>query len=457
MKSPRFWYCLGAMSMGVVAPAGQAQVAIGFDRIGPANAFAVPTALAQPPGERRRLYIIEQHGAVKWTRDGEVQPAPLLQVPGLVSGNESGLLGLAFHPQFQTNGYMYLLFTTDVAPMGTRIMRYTMNPANPESIEPNSEYPIMTIQRPPSYNHQAGWIGFGPDGYLYISSGEAGELLQSQVLTDMLGKILRIDVDQDGFPNDPHANYTIPPTNPAVGIPGALGEIWARGLRNPWRCSFDRLTGDFWIGDVGSVTREEVNFQPAAITPPFTLHNYGWPCYEGTVVFWCNNGAPPFTPPVYDYGRDLGFSVIGGYVYRGNAIPALRGTYIAGDLGGRMFRFRFDPPSSITQLSHFVEPGVSPIYALGEDDSGELYVLTPGNGIFRIVSRCWANCDGSTIAPILNVEDFTCFINEFAAAQALPHDEQLNHYANCDSSTTAPVLNVEDFSCFINRFAAGCP
>jgi glucose/arabinose dehydrogenase len=443
---------VGALSLSAAAMGGwsfpaQAQVAIRFERIGAANSFSSPTGLAQPPGERRRLYIIEQAGRIKWVRDGIPQPTPLVTLTGLVAGGESGLLGIAFHPQFQDNGSVYLLFTTSVAPAGTRIMRYTMDPANPETFDVTTAFPIMTIPRSPQTNHQGGWIGFGPEGYLYISSGDAGGgANQAQATTSLLGKMVRIDVNLNGFPNDPQANYSIPETNPLYGQVGERQEVWAMGLRNPWRCSFDRVTGDLWIADVGSGSREEVNFQPAAITPPFALHNYGWPCWEGTVQWssWC---PPPLTAPVYDYGRNLGFSVIGGYVYRGAAMPALRGTYIFGDLSRRIFRFRYDAVGGISELANFIDPQVGSIYALGEDDTGELYILTGSSGVFKIVPQCWANCDGSTTQPVLDVADFTCFIERFAAGDP---------YANCDGSTVEPVLNVEDFLCFVAAVAEGC-
>lgn len=441
-------FSVAAISAGPAAPA-TAQISFKFEQVPGTGAFSNALGLAQPPGDSRRLFVITQGGSIRLIRDGVGVPGSVAVIPNLISGFESGLLGIAFHPDFQSNGHLYLLFTTNVSPAGTRIMRYTLDPAEPETIDLSTAHRVMTIGRSPMTNHQGGWIGFGPDGYLYISSGDGGSANTAQPVNTLLGKIVRIDVDGDDFPGDPEANYAIPPTNPLLHDPAARPEIWAFGLRNPWRCSFDRMTGDFWIGDVGAASREEVNFQPAAVEPPFEALNYGWPCWEGTVhrPTSCGNAVPPFTDPVYDYPRTLGFSVIGGYVYRGASIPSLRGTYIGGDLSGRIFSFRHDPGQGISEVRHPAAT-LSSIYGLGEDNAGELYVLTANAGVFKMMPVCWANCDGSTTAPILNVEDFTCFINRFAAGDP---------YANCDGSTTEPILNIDDFVCFINAYAAGCP
>lgn len=436
----------GAGAAGVLAlgsPAA-AQVAIGYEFVAPAG-FA--TALAQPPGETSRLYFTSREGRVRLVRPGSQFPVDLLMVPVDTAG-EGGLLGMAFHPQFQLNGFVYIIFTTAQMPAGVRIMRYTLDPANPEFIDASTAFPIMTMPHL-LFVHVGGWIGFGPDGYLYISTGDGASptFLQAQENTSLYGKLLRIDVDRDDFPADPAANYAIPPDNPLAGVVGVRQEIWARGLRNPWRCSFDRLTGDLWIGDVGGNFREEINMQPAALSPPHTLHNYGWPCWEGTMhrPENCSTAAPPFTPPIFDYPRLPGGFIVGGYVYRGAAIPALRGTYVASEPTRGLLRLRYDPSVGITKQSWSVAPPPPAAYALGEDNAGELYLL--GHAIYRIVPACHANCDGSTVQPVLNIGDFVCFINLFAAGDP---------YANCDGSTVHPVLNVNDFICFINLYAAGC-
>jgi glucose/arabinose dehydrogenase len=441
-------------AMGLaLAAAAQGQVRLASERIGLAADFPAATFLTQPPGESRRLYITLKNGTVKVVRDGAVLSTPMLtSLPGISTGGESGLLGLTFHPQFQANGYVYVLYTTTTAPVGTRIARYVLNPQNPEVADPQSAFTIMTINRTPFINHQGGWIGFGPDGYLYISSGDGGNSNNPQPLTTHLGKILRIDVDHDDFPADPQKNYAIPPTNPFAGSATSLPEIWAAGLRNPWRCSFDRLTGDLWIGDVGQSSIEEINFQPAASQPPFAARNYGWPCMEGSTCFSVSSGcacnSPALTNPVFEYNHSYGVSVMCGYVYLGGRIPALRGTFLLGDVTGAKWSFRFGPPSQIEFTSRTGELGMADVYSFGEDQAGELYFTTPTSGIFRILPHCEPNCDGSTVAPLLNVADFTCFLQRFAAGDP---------YANCDGSTIAPTLNVTDFTCFLQSYAEGCP
>jgi glucose/arabinose dehydrogenase len=391
---------------------------------------------------------------MKVVRDGVRLPTPVLTLTGITTSDESGLLGLAFHPDFQSNGYFYVLCTSGAtAPAGTKIIRYTLDPSNPEVADPASAYPILTILRSPGAAHQGGWMGFGPDGFLYISSGNGGDNTTSQNTNVLLGKILRIDVDHDAFPADPNANYAIPATNPFVSGGGAP-EIWAYGLRNPWRCSFDRATGDLWIGDVGEASIEEIDFQPAAVVPPFPARNYGWPCMEGSQCYssslaTCLCGDPSLILPVIEYTHNYGESVMCGYVYRGAAIPALRGTFLWGDLEGISFSCRY---MNGQQLSEFAirrsELAVGGIHSFGEDQAGELYIASAVNGVFKIIPRCAPNCDGSTGVPILNVQDFTCFFQKFATGDP---------YANCDGSTGTPILNVQDFTCFLQRYALGCP
>jgi glucose/arabinose dehydrogenase len=410
------------------------------------------TVVAQPPGVDRYLYCALRSGTVRALRDGSLLATPVVSVTTYV-GSEGGLLGMAFHPQFQQNGFLYVLYTTAAAPQGTRIERYTLDPANPEVAIGGSAFTILTIDRSPSTNHQAGWIGFGPDGFLYISSGNGGLGSNSQPLTTMLGKLLRIDVDHDDFPSDPQKNYAIPPTNPFFGSTNALPEIWAYGLRNPYRCSFDRQTGDLWIGDVGDSAEEEIDFQPSLGLPPYPARNYGYPCLEGSRCADSAPGCGCYTGdsvlPIFEYGRTYGIANVGGYVYRGSAIPALRGTFFLGDLIGSVYTFR-KTPDAITEFQKRTDLGTLPpngFFGFGEDQSGELY-LCAASGFYKIVPQCAPNCDGSTTPPILNVSDFNCFLAAFAAGDP---------YANCDGSTAAPVLNVADFVCFLQQFAGGCP
>lgn len=421
------------------------------------------TCVGQPPGDSRDLFALEKQGAIRLVRDGELLSAPLLDISAVVNDTgEAGLLGLAFHPQFSTNGFFYICYSGDApgAPQepGVHIVRYTMALGDLPFVVPGSERQVFWISRALPSQHFGGWIGFGPDGYLYISSGDgAGD---PQSLTSLGGKILRIDVDHDDYPNDPMVSYAAPPSNPFYGSTVANPTIWALGFRNPWRCSFDRVTGDLWIGDVGEATREEIDFQPAIGSPPFSARNYGWPCTEGTYctgMGTCDCSDPSLAAPIYEYPHDPNApynAVLGGYVYRGSAIPSLVGAYVFGDIVGTFSSFRYGPGgmTDFVDLTPDLGPGA---WAFGEDSSGELYYTAdthdpanPGFGIFKIIARCYANCDHSATEPQLNVNDFVCFQETFAAGGS---------YANCDGSTTPPVLEVNDFICFLNKYAQGCP
>jgi hypothetical protein len=289
---------------------------------------------------------------------------------------------------------------------------------------------------------------------LYIALGDGGgggdPFENAQNLTTILGKMIRINVATNP--------YSIPPTNPFATHPTYRREIWAYGLRNPWRNSFDRATGDLWIGDVGQGAWEEVDYQPAATMPPFTARNYGWDCYEGNAPYEPENCAAgtPITYPVHAYAQaPEGGAVTGGYVYRGCRVPEARGHYFFADfITGTISSFRLvngqvtDLTDRTAQLTPVGETAPSLITSFGEDAAGELYFMTYTGDLYRMAGKCYANCDGSTQVPALNVLDFNCFLNAFTSADC---------WANCDGSTQAPILNVLDFNCFLNRFTAGCP
>jgi glucose/arabinose dehydrogenase len=431
-----------------------------------------PTYVCAPPGDMARLFIVEQRGSggvatqarikILNLADNTINATPFLTITGLSTGSEQGLLGLAFDPNYATTGRFYVNFTNSAGT--TNIVRYTVS-GDPNVANPTGE-PILT-QAQPFSNHNGGWLGFGPDGYLYAALGDGGNFCDTagsgQNRNTLLGKILRLDVSGTG------PGYTVPPTNPFVGVPNTRGEIWAYGLRNPWRNSFDRETGEFYIADVGQDYMEEVNVEP----PGVGGRNYGWVCREGYVCSsispsscsppaalcpGCVPNTSPSTDPVWGYlhaASPANCSVSGGYVYRGCAMPELRGTYFFGDYcSAKIWSFRYTG-SNITSVtdrtSELAVAGftINQVVSFGEDASGELYIVDQGGGeIYRIIPRCAANCDGSTTAPVLNVNDFICFQQKFAGADC---------YANCDGSTTAPVLNVNDFICFQQKFAAGCP
>jgi glucose/arabinose dehydrogenase len=293
--------------------------------------LANPVAITHSGDGSGRLFIVLQTGQILVYDGSQVLPVPFLDISTLVStGGERGLLSVAFHPNYATNGLFYVNYTDTQG--DTVIAQYTVSD-DPNIADPDSAAILLTIAQPFS-NHNGGQLQFGPDGYLYIGVGDGGSAGDpddnAQNLGTLLGKMLRIDVDS-GVP------YTIPPDNPFVGDPEARDEIWAFGLRNPWRFSFDRLTGDLFIGDVGQDSWEEVNFQTATSSGG---ENYGWRLMEGNQCFNpptdCNDGT--LTLPILEYNHSLGCSITGGYRYRGTQIPQLEGTYVVGDFcSGRIW------------------------------------------------------------------------------------------------------------------------
>lgn len=301
-----------------------------------ASGFSNSLYAGSPPGDSQRLFVVEQAGVIKIIRlaNGEVVKQPFIDISDLVRGiGDQGLLGLAFHPDYGDNRFFYVTYTDFV---GTSVAaRYRTLAQDPDRADPDSAKIILT-ENQRSASHNCGMIAFGPnDGYLYIGFGDDGQRDLAQSPGSWLGTILRVDVDVDPDP------YIVPPTNPFVGDPDTLDEIWALGLRNPWRWSFDRDTGDMYIGDVGAITREEINYQPAASGGG---ENYGWDCMEGSVCTGskdCICNSPTLTLPIRDYDRNDGRCVIGGHVYRGQTIRDLRGTYFFADyVSGRIWSLR---------------------------------------------------------------------------------------------------------------------
>ncbi len=364
-----------------------------------------PVFATSPPGDLNRMFIVEQRGAIKILdlNTGVVSGTLFLNVTGLATGNEQGLLGMAFHPDYASNGLFYINVT--VVGGDTQIREYKVS-SDPAVADPGSARMILTFNQPFS-NHNGGWIGFGPnDGYLYIATGDGGSGGDPQnnandITGNLLGKLLRIDVDGDHFPADPLRNYAIPASNPFVGVTGD-DEIWAYGLRNPWRCSFDRLTGDLYIGDVGQNQREEIDIQPAGSAGG---ENYGWRMMEGFNCFDNSQagGNPPcfdpsLTPPVYDYphnsGNFGGFSVTGGYVYRGTALRScMQGTYFFADnVINNIWSIDTpdpnDAPATVVRRNGDLPPDIgqaNSVSSFAEDEAGELYIISLNGRIYRIV------------------------------------------------------------------------
>jgi glucose/arabinose dehydrogenase len=349
---------------------------VGLDLV--ADGFDQPIQVVDPGDGSGRLFVVEQPGRIHIVRDGRVVPEPFLDITNLVGCcGERGLLSVAFHPDYANNGYVFVDYTDSNG--GTVVARYRVSSTDPDRADPASAKTILFIDQPAA-NHNGGLLLFGPqDGYLYIGLGDGGggNGQNGQDLSTLLGKILRIDIDQ--MTDD--LRYAIPPDNPYVDQPGARPEIWALGLRNPWRFSFDRVTGDLWIGDVGSATYEEVNYQPAAGAGE---ENYGWDLMEGTACD-TGGGCDAFVAPVSGFDHDEGCVITGGYVYRGSTIPDLHGVYLFADYcSGRVWGLVRDASNAWTRLGP-IETGLR-ISSFGEDASGELYIVDIQGAVYRLLT-----------------------------------------------------------------------
>lgn len=331
-----------------------------------------------------RIFVVEQNGQINiLDTAGNVNSVPFLDIVSRVLYNgEQGCLGLAFPPDFATSQVFYVNYTR--RPDGdTRISRFRVSAADPDLADPNSEEVLLTIHQPYS-NHNGGHIQFGKDGYLYIGMGDGGAggdpENRSQNPDSLLGKMLRIAVD----PANP--TYSIPPTNPFAGNP-SLGaeEIWALGVRNPWRWSFDRVTGDMWIGDVGQNAFEEIDFEPYGSGGGL---NYGWRCYEANASYNTAGCQPQsnYAAPVYSYPRSAGYSVTGGYVYRGARYADIYGKYFFTDYGVSSLRTLEPDGAGGFTFTNLGTLGASTLVAFGEDRWGELYAASVSGRVYRLSS-----------------------------------------------------------------------
>lgn len=326
-----------------------------------------------------RIFIADQGGRIWVMADGSLLADPFLDIRQIVNrgSNEQGLLGLAFHPDYESNGRFFIHYS-DLPRGNTVIAEYAVSAENPNLANPEPQQ-IILQQEQPYPNHNGGEIAFGPDGFLYIGLGDGGSAgdpeNRAQNPSTLLGKILRIDVDAG-------APYAVPLDNPFVGDSAFAPEIWAWGLRNPWRFSFDRETGDLYIADVGQNQWEEVNFQPASSTGG---ENYGWRPYEASQVY---SGEPlaDAVAPFAEYSHALGCSITGGYVYRGEALPELDGIYLFADYCSGNVWSSYQDASGVWQTNLFLQTGRT-ISSFGEDETGELYVTDHGSGdILRLVA-----------------------------------------------------------------------
>jgi glucose/arabinose dehydrogenase len=340
-----------------------------------------PLFLTQAPGDASHHYLLEQSGRVRLALNGELQAEPFLDLSDEVfdpterGGGERGLLGLAFHPGFKENRRFFVNFTDREG--HTRVVEY--HAPGSDRADPASARLVLKIEQPYT-NHNGGCIEFGPDGFLYVGMGDGGDKgdpdNRAQDLSTLLGKLLRIDVDGQ-------QPYGIPPGNPFVGIKGARPEIWSYGLRNPWRFSWDPATGDLWIADVGQKSWEEINMEPAGDPGG---RNYGWRLREGAHCFDPPEDCeqPGLVDPVFEYSHATGgCSITGGYLYRGDELPGLRGKYLFADwCAGKVWVF--DP---VTARHETVLKEMGPVTSFGRGLDGELFLCVGDGKVFRLAAK----------------------------------------------------------------------
>ncbi len=364
-----------------------AQPVIGFQNV--TSGFSVPVDIVEEPGSTR-LFIVEQTGTIRIWNGSSTLSTPFLNVTSLISynsGGERGLLSIAFHPQYTTNRYFFIWYTN--TSNAVTLARYRRDATNPDIADPTSGVVLLTIPKAFT-NHNGAKLNFGPDGYLYIGTGDGGSANDpsnnAQNGTSLLGKLLRIDVNSFAT-SAPF--YNIPSGNPYTSDPAIADEIIALGVRNPWRWSFDKSTGDMWIADVGQNAWEEVHFTSAAnrLSPK----NYGWSCYEGThtnTLGTCTGTPANNVFPIFEYPHDNatgGFVVTGGYVYRGTQYPFLQGYYTMVDYAtGNGWLIKSNGSGGWTTSMQSGWP--TSITTFGETSAGDLYAATTGGTLYRVTA-----------------------------------------------------------------------
>jgi len=366
-----------AVAQGQQRPAGDDRVTLRPVVSG----LAFPVYLTAP-GADSRLFVVEKVGRIRIIKNGRLLSQPFLDISRLVSKeNEQGLLGLAFHPRYGTNG----IFVVDYTDLGGDVHVATFKvSADPDRADPLSEHFVLRIEKR-FPNHNGGEVTFGPDGDLYVGVGDGGSYGdptgRGQDPRDLLGSLLRVEIHDDG-------SLTVPKDNPYAEHPGYRTEIWDTGLRNPWRFSFDRDNGDLYIADVGEITLEEIDVSPSA-TGGGRGANYGWSMYEGSSCFSTTVPCNPrgMTMPTLEYPHSEGCAVIGGYVYRGAAMPTLQGTYFYADYCSgwiRSFQYVGGHPTDAREWKSLPPHGA--ITSFGEDAAGELYLVTQDGNVMKIVA-----------------------------------------------------------------------
>jgi glucose/arabinose dehydrogenase len=336
-----------------------------------------------------RIFVVSQYGSVHvLPNDPQAEEMKtFLDIRERVQyhdrENEEGLLGMAFHPRYRENGEFFVYYSIKRRPNPhiTQISRFRVSPDDPNRADPDSEEVILTIKQP-YWNHKGGTIVFGPDGYLYVGLGDGGAANDphgnGQNLSEVLGSILRIDVDR----KDPGLNYAIPKDNPFAGQQGKRGEIWAYGIRNVWRIAFDRETGVLWAGDVGQNIWEEIDIIVRG-------GNYGWNVREGKHPFSDNGSGrrTDFIEPIWEYHHDVGKSITGGHVYRGKQVPELKGGYVYADfVSGQIWALWYDFEKKEVTANRTIKPNGLPVMSFGEDDAGEVLYVTQDGGMFKFAS-----------------------------------------------------------------------
>jgi hypothetical protein len=420
MRRPSFWsLILTALTSGIAGESAEAAIN-GVERV--ATGLSFPVFATHAPGDQDRLFVLEKGGAIKIVDlNTKSVSGTFMTVADTKPQGEGGLIGMAFHPNYFNEGatgfgkfYVYttvdnggILIDGETSPFTSRIREYSVT-ANPNVADAATKNEVLSWVKPRD-NHNGGWIGFNPvvtpgePQYLYINSGDGGKQGDPDnnaqtVVNEKLGKILRIDVDSDAFSGDETRDYAIPPTNPYVGITGD-DEIWAYGVRNPWRASFDRQTGDYWVGDVGNGSREEISRVEHGTTGTINL---GWKRFEGNLDFTPAQPIPAdYFPPEYDYLRTTpagfeGRAVNGGYVYRGPD-PSLQGLYFFSDSQVKN-TWTLDPDNPVasvdnidSELGALYNSSIGTMVSFGEDAIGNLYIVDYAGGtsgeIYRVVTN----------------------------------------------------------------------
>lgn len=394
MQCSRIYELVAALV--ALAPCGSAQTKLAVELVG--FGFARPIDLRVPDGDAERVFVVEQRGIVRVIKSGTLLPTAFLDIRSKTFGtDERGLLGLAFHPQYARNGHFFVYYTDRSS--RSVLERYTVSTSNPDRADPSSAKLILGPLAQPFTNHNGGSLLFGPKGYLHLALGDGGGSTgdpgcRAQNGREFLGKMLRLDIDTA-------APYAIPPDNPFRNNNAVRDEIVHLGLRNPWRCSFDRVTGDLYLADVGGWAREEVSF---AKNGQLGL-NFGWKIMEGDTCFGrsgCPTNLPAckaaaYTAPIHAYNDPAQRSVTGGFVYRGCAIPDLKGTYFFADYAKRViwsFRYEQGKVRDFRDRTAELVPQntstrrVDSVSSFGEDDDGEIYICDYFDGeIWKIVPR----------------------------------------------------------------------